>query len=166
MKGLETRMPRIGISGHRGFDQATSDLVRQALREALTDYAPDALVGVTCLADGADALFAQAVLDLGGTIDVIIPATEYRERFPVEYHQTFDDLLAQASRVRRLGFAESNSEAHMAASTIMISDASELIAVWDGEPARGYGGTADVVALARSRGVPVRVIWPDGARRD
>jgi hypothetical protein len=36
----------------------------------------------------------------------------------------------------------------------------------DGEPARGYGGTADVVEAAEQRGVPVTVIWPDGASRD
>ena len=38
--------------------------------------------------------------------------------------------------------------------------------MWDGKPARSYGGTADVVAYARERGTPVRVIWPDGAHRD
>jgi len=31
--------------------------------------------------------------------------------------------------------------------------------VWDGKPARAYGGTADVVAYAREQGTPVRVIW-------
>lgn len=41
----------------------------------------------------------------------------------------------------------------------------ELIAVWDGKPARGYGGTADVVAYAERTGVPVRVLWPEGASR-
>lgn len=41
----------------------------------------------------------------------------------------------------------------------------ELIAVWDGKPARGYGETADVVAYAERTGVPVRVLWPEGASR-
>jgi hypothetical protein len=48
----------------------------------------------------------------------------------------------------------------------MVDHADELYAVWDGQPARGYGGTADVVAYARQRSIPVRVIWPDGAERD
>jgi hypothetical protein len=48
----------------------------------------------------------------------------------------------------------------------MISRADQLLAVWDGQPARGFGGTADVVAAARSRPVPITVIWPDGATRD
>jgi len=41
-----------------------------------------------------------------------------------------------------------------------------LFAVWDGKAARGYGGTADVIAEARTRNVPVTVIWPEGASRD
>ena len=53
----------------------------------------------------------------------------------------------------------------MAASKLMVDEADELYAVWDGKPARGYGRTADVVAYARDRGTPVRVIWPDGAER-
>ncbi|WP_041624991.1 hypothetical protein [Stackebrandtia nassauensis] len=41
----------------------------------------------------------------------------------------------------------------------------QLIAVWDGQPARGYGGTADVVDYARDHGIDVTVIWPEGAKR-
>ena len=48
----------------------------------------------------------------------------------------------------------------------MLAKADRLFAVWDGQPARGYGGTADVVAEARARGIPVTVIWPEGATRD
>jgi hypothetical protein len=48
----------------------------------------------------------------------------------------------------------------------MLTRADHLFAVWDGKAARGYGGTADVVAEARKRNVPVTVIWPEGASRD
>jgi hypothetical protein len=37
--------------------------------------------------------------------------------------------------------------------------------VWDGVPAQGKGGTADVVEQARASGVPIEVVWPPGARR-
>jgi len=63
-------------------------------------------------------------------------------------------------------FNESTAESHMAASKMMIGAADVLYAVWDGQPARDYGGTADVVTYAQERGLPVRVIWPHGARRD
>ncbi|MGW1680148.1 hypothetical protein [Saccharopolyspora sp. NPDC002376] len=54
----------------------------------------------------------------------------------------------------------------MAASVKMIEMVDRLVAVWDGEPARGYGGTADVVNAARERNVPVSVVRPDGTARD
>lgn len=54
----------------------------------------------------------------------------------------------------------------MEASKAMIGQAAELCAVWDGRPARAYGGTADVVTYAREHGTPVRVIWPNGAEPD
>ena len=54
----------------------------------------------------------------------------------------------------------------MAASQSMLDLVDTLIAVWDGQPARGYGGTADVVNEARRRGTPVLIVWPDGASRD
>lgn len=159
-------MVRIGITGHRGFGNVTSNLVSKALRQTLLPYDPTDLVGVSCIADGADSLFAEAVLDHGGVIEVIIPATQYRDHLPAEHHSRYDHLLSQAKTTHRLDFDESTSEAHMAASELMISIIDELVAVWDGQPARGYGGTADVVHEARTRGVPVQAIWPVGATRD
>jgi hypothetical protein len=158
-------MHRIAISGHRGLPAPTVHVVDEAIRAELTRHAPD-MTGISCLADGADQIFARAVTDLGGILEAVIPAAEYREKLPVNFHPEYDDLLAQAAVVRRLPFAESSPESHMAASKLMVDEADELYAVWDGKPARAYGGTADVVAYAREHGTPVRVIWPDGAQRD
>jgi hypothetical protein len=105
------------------------------------------------------------VTDLGGRLEAIIPAARYRDCLPADCRPEYDRLLAAAA-VRRLPFTVPGAESYMAASRPMIDSADELYAVWDGQPARGYGGTADVVAYARERGTPVRVIWPAGARRD
>jgi hypothetical protein len=121
---------------------------------------------LSCLADGADQIFARAVTDLGGTLEPVIPAAEYRAGLPADARPEYDELLALATAVRRLPFTQSSSESHMAASKLMADKADELYAVWDGKPARAYGGTADVVAYARERGLPVHVTWPDGAQRD
>lgn len=102
----------------------------------------------------------------GGRLDVIIPATAYRDGLPEQARGEYDALLAAASGTTRLSFTESTSESHMAASQVMLASADHLYAVWDGKPARGYGGTADVVADAKSRGIPVTIIWPPGATRD
>jgi hypothetical protein len=157
-------MTRIAISGHRGLPPETTNLIDTAIRAALADHAPD-VTAISCLADGADQIFARAVTDLGGTLQVIIPATQYRASLPHDAWPEYDRLLALATEVRQLPYTESDPEAHMAASTMMIDTADTLYAVWDGLPARGFGGTADVVAYARQHGTPVQVIWPDGAQR-
>jgi hypothetical protein len=160
-----TRMHRIAISGHRGLPGPTADLVDKAIRAALAERAPE-VTGVSCLADGADQIFARAVNDVGGKLEVVIPAARYRAGLPAEARPEYDRLLAEAAAVRRMPFTESTSMSHMEASKAMIDQADELFAVWDGQPARGYGGTADVVAYARENGTPVCVIWPHGAARD
>lgn len=40
-----------------------------------------------------------------------------------------------------------------------------LIAVWDGEVAKGKGGTVDIVCYARERGRNVVILWPAGISR-
>lgn len=157
-------MTRVAVSGHRGLPEATERLVDQALRETLAQHGPD-LVGLSCIADGADQLFAQAVTDVGGRLEVVVPATKYREALPPECWPTYDLLFGKARQVHQLDYTESTSEAHQAASEYMVDHADILVAIWDGLPARAYGGTADVVSYARSTGKPVEVIWPDGATR-
>ncbi|MEU8144889.1 hypothetical protein [Nonomuraea sp. NPDC048901] len=158
-------MIRIAVSGHRGLPEKTAVLVDRAICEALAEYLQD-ISGLSYLADGADQIFARRVLDLGGARKAVIPAKAYRDGLPSECHAAYDELLGRAVRAHRLDFVESTSESHMTASARMLDDADVLFAVWDGQPARGYGGTADVVAEARGREMSVRVIWPEGARRD
>lgn len=158
-------MTRIAITGHRGLPGEVEVLVDRALRAELTRYA-EGLVGISCLADGADQLFARAVLDLGGELEAVVPAARYRDELPAEAHNGYDELLSRASRIRRLNHEESTAQSHMEASIEMLKDAELLVAVWDGLPARAFGGTADVVAHAYEAGIPVIVIWPEGARRD
>ncbi|RBM15870.1 hypothetical protein [Streptomyces sp. PT12] len=157
---------RIGITGHRGLPIEVERQVRQLIADELRASSPDDLVGISCIADGPDAWFAEAVLQLGGRVEVVVPATAYRDGLPDWHHPTYDRLLRAATEVHHTGLAQSDSSAHMAGSEILVGQADRLVAVWDGLPARGYGGTADVVAYAERNGVPVRVLWPEGATRD
>jgi hypothetical protein len=160
-------MTRLAVTGHRGLSEKTTALVDAALRSEIGERAKAGdLVGLSCLADGADALFAKAILDYGGVLHIVVPARKYRDELPKDHHATYDALMAEAAEVVRLDHVESDSGAHMDASLRMLTDTDELLAVWDGQPARAPGGTADVVDAAHSQGVPVTVIWPAGATRD
>lgn len=101
-------MRRIAVSGHRDLPAATARLVSDAVRELLRDPGPR-VTGLSCLADGADQIFARAVLDAGGSIEAVVPATEYREGLPASSLAEYDSLLALASAVHRLPFTEGDA---------------------------------------------------------
>ena len=159
-------MPRIGITGHMNLTPETVRLVDQAIRERLSPYAGDNLVGVSCIARGADSIFAQAVLDLGGQLEVVLPSSNYREtKVKPDHTPQFDELRRRASDVQVMPFAEANREAYEAANEAMVGKCDRLIAVWDGHAAVDQGGTGALVEYARSRGVPIEIVWPEGAER-
>jgi hypothetical protein len=159
-------VPRIGVTGHRGLPPDTQELIAAALRKELEPYAGNELVGVSCLAGGPDQLLARTVLDLGGTLEVVIPAEQYRDGLDPDEQHGYDELFSKAKHVERLPFIESTEQAHLAAGQVVVDCSERLVAVWDGKPARGIGGTADIVSYARQRGVPVTVLWPEGAMRE
>jgi hypothetical protein len=161
-------LTRVAVSGHRALSADIAVLVDAGIKAELERItaAGNTLTGLSCLADGADQIFASAVLAGGGTLEVVVPADQYRDGLPDDAKPTYDRLLSLASAVHKCGYRESTSEAHMDASRFMIDHADHLIAVWDGKPARAYGGTADVVQYAQEKHVPVSVVWPQGASRD
>ncbi|MBD0738189.1 hypothetical protein [Streptomyces sp. CBMA29] len=157
---------RVGITGHRGLTGQSASLVKAAILDTVTTFPAEELIGVSCIADGPDAWFAEAILEHGGHLEVVIPSEDYRDALPEWHHLTYDALLNRASEVHATGLAHSNSQAHMTGSEILVGLVDQVIAVWDGQPARGYGGTADVVRYAESNGVTVQILWPAGATRD
>jgi hypothetical protein len=159
-------MARIGGIGHRGLPSASAKLIEAELYRKLVELARDGLTGVACLADGADQIFARSTLAVGGELEVVVPATRYREGLPENARAEYDRLLEKASHVHHLQYQESTEQAHLAAGQTIVDQVDRLLAVWDGRPARGVGGTADVVEYARLSRVPVDIVWPSGASRE
>ncbi len=156
---------RIGITGHSNLAVESVPIVADALRAALVDLEKP-LSGVSCLARGADQVFARVVLEVGGDLHVVLPAADYRERkVKPDNREVFDSLIGRARKVRTLPFATADRDAYAAANDAVLADIDVLFAVWDGMPPDGKGGTGDTVRLARSRGLPVTVVWPPGASR-
>lgn len=158
-------MPRIAVTGHMDLTPPTETLVDAAIRELLAEE-QNGLIGITCLARGADQIFARAIVDLGGALIVVLPSPNYREqKVKPDNRAVFDELLAKAADVRHMPFAESNRQAYEVANAVLLSMADRLVAVWDGQPGKDQGGTGAVVEQARQLGKPVHVIWPRGAAR-
>lgn len=156
---------RIGVTGHMNLTPSSTVLVREALHAHLAAV-DGGIVGVSCIARGADSLFAEAVLAVGGDLEVVLASRDYREaKVKPDHTEQFDRLMKAAVTVRLMNFDHASREAYEAANEAVLSSVEELVAVWDGQPGTGSGGTAEVVAEARERGLPVTVIWPEGADR-
>jgi hypothetical protein len=158
-------MTRVGITGHRDLTEPTSRLVSAAIATQLRRF--NSIDGITALAEGADQLFAEEVLNAGGALTAVVPSAHYGRSFETfAGNATYRRLRAKAREVIELPFNAPSEDAYWAAGQRIVGLAEVLLAVWDGTPSRGVGGTADVVALAGERGVPTTVVWPPGARRD
>ncbi|MBS2963238.1 hypothetical protein KGA66_09285 [Actinocrinis puniceicyclus] len=163
------RTVRVGVTGHMDLGPETVRLVAEALRGHLRGLGADAagLVGVSCLAPGADRIFARVLLDLGGRLEVILPSAGYRDQTDEDCApSSFAALLRQADSVRAIEGPTATPHTYVAANDAMLASVDSLVAVWDGHRSAKPGGTAHVVEIARSRRMHVAVIWPPGARRE
>ncbi len=161
-------MPRIAITGHRDLDPPTALKVDAAIRDLLRQADGRdgrTVVGISCLAAGADQIFARAVLDLGGRLEVIIPSAGYAATLGGAAKTTFEELKARATRISALDHPSPGPGPYLDAGLRMLEHADRLVAVWDGRRAAGRGGTAEIVEHARRREIPVSIIWPRGAAR-
>lgn len=160
-------MTTLAVTGHMDLTDDTVPLVRNALRALLARHAGSDLIGVSCIARGSDSLFAEAVLDAGGQLVVVIPSEDYRKaKVKPDHAGLFDRLRAAASEVLVMPHATANREAYESANAVLLERADRLVAVWNGQAPGGKGGgTADVVIEAREAGLPIDVVWPSGAAR-
>lgn len=167
----------VGITGHRrdalpaGEIGALTDRLRDVLTAILDlannafltnrDFysdAPPRLLFVSPLADGADQIAAEIALELGFELRAILPfqRDRYREDMSDPTGRLeFDSLLSRASCVLELpGHSDHLLEAYVMAGRATVAHSDLLIAVWDGLPPRGRGGTGEVVRLAHDRAKP------------
>jgi hypothetical protein len=160
---------RVGITGHRRLEAPGAALA--TLRRLLQAEARGGpLTVVSPLAEGADRLLAQAGLEGGHRLEVLLPfeAQGYRDDFGAAASRAeFDALLARAARVDVITPGPvpppgpARDRAYLACGLAVLAGCDLLVAVWDGSPAHGLGGTADVVQAARAQGRPV--VWIDAA---
>lgn len=154
---------RIGVTGHRvlGDVGAARTQVDVVLDRLLGDAT--AAVAISPLAEGADRLVARAVLDRpGSALEVLLPLPEadYLEDFATPASRAqFHALMAAARSVAVVpGTEPSRAAAYERVGRAVVEGCDVLLALWDGEPGAGRGGTAEIVHYARGRGVPVEVV--------
>lgn len=134
---------------------------------------PPLLRVVSPLAEGTDRMLAEVGLDCGCTLCCPMPfaQAEYERDFAgraalepdsvARFHQLLDRGRAAGEPVvfELDGDRADEAAGYGAAGRVVINQSDLLLAVWDGEPARGGGGTVQTMREALQLGVPV--LWID-----
>ena len=126
---------------------------------------PPRLRFVSPVADGADQIAAEVALDLGWELQAVLPFGRAEYRASLANHgarERFDELLDRATCVLELpGDRGRELDAYVMTGRATVAHCDMLIAVWDGLPPRGRGGTGEVVQFAITRGTAVIHVPPE-----
>ena len=183
----------VGITGHRAdvLPEGSVPILQARIRDALERIeqsgralleaeqdcfgaTPAVMRFVSPIADGADQIAAEIALDLGWELQAIVPFERGVYRESLANHgarERYDALLERAECVLELpGDPDDSLDAYVMTGRATVAHCDVLLAVWDGKPPRGRGGTGEVVQLALTRGTAIihvplspggdtRVLW-------
>jgi hypothetical protein len=119
------------------------------------------LKAISPIAEGADRLLAHSALKQGFSLACPLPFAreEYEKDFTsADSKQEFLALLQQAGpAVVELDGARGDAEnlSYEAVGRYVVRNCDILVAIWNGKPGRGFGGTTDIVRFAINHGPPV-----------
>jgi hypothetical protein len=158
---LRTSTPLcVAVTGHRTLSAEHAPAVTERVNQALTDIqslVPHTTIRIVSgLAEGADRVVAQAGLDLGMEVEVVVaaPLGQYRSRFTAASRDDFDAFLrlpgvalTEVSEDDDTAGGSVGKEAapYVAVGRYLASRANLLFALWDGSLTGLAGGTADVL---------------------
>lgn len=168
---------RPGRRRHR-FPVAFEEPVRDAIAAELK--ALDAQIGYSSLACGGDLLFAESILERGGEIHIALPFNKADFRrcsvdiIPgIDFGKRFEHVLARAATVTILNeWGNANDGAAFDYCNRALNGMALLkgrffgmdvvpLAVWDGQPGDGIGGTQTFVDYWSRQGDGLRIIRLD-----
>jgi len=153
-------MMKIGVTGHQRLDNATDWNWVEAIICQELDTIQGPVTAISSLAIGADQLFASLVMHRGGHVYAVIPFTGYERTFSPSHIETYHSILSKAISVEVLQTQGTDEDAYLAAGKRIVELADLIFAVWNGKPSRGKGGTADIVAYAIGKKIPLIHINP------
>lgn len=155
----------VGFTGHRRLKDEKA--LAQVLREVIASLQRDAgreLVGRSSIASGADTLFAEACLasNMKWIALLPFPEAEFKKDFADADWKRARALLDRAERIEISSETAERPRSYLDCGLATVDGADLMVAVWDGKPPRGLGGTAQIVEHARSVQKPLLLISPDG----
>lgn len=168
---------RVGVTGHRAWTgdsdeiaqrvgavlRAIAEVASAVSRDPSAGYAsaPPVLRVISPIAEGADRLVAREGIARGYELQCPLPffREEYEKDFSTDASRAeFQQLLSHANAVFELDCDRAEgSHPYQTVGRIMLAQCDLLIAIWDGLPPKGTGGTSQMVAEAAEQEIPI--IW-------
>jgi hypothetical protein len=149
---------KIGISGKRQIGEDETGKVKckieAAIWKLLNEYKTIDFVGYTSLAEGADTIFADVVVNVfKKPLHIVLPFSE------AGYKKDFQDPVALnifEGYIKEHGIAkiatpvlptdkEERNQGYFNAGKFIADQCNEMIFVWDGLKPEGHGGTAEIM---------------------
>lgn len=164
----DARIPIVvGVTGHRSLRAADHDEIGARTRLVLARLkreAPDSpIVLLTSLAEGADRVVTRIALGEGVRIIAVLPLAQesYERDFADSKSRDEFRVLLADPRVEQCIVAPKLSSAadapgeardiqYLLAGSFVARNSDVLIALWDGAPSRGTGGSAQIVSFRRT----------------
>lgn len=138
---------------------------------------PPVLRFTTGLARGTDEIGAEVALRKNWQLQSVIAfdrqtfaslaVSDCTENEAADYRQRYATLLERSSSVLELRGNEQGGflrDGYELVGEVTLKQTDVLIGVWDGEPARGLGGSTHVMRMALQRGLPV--VWIHATRTE
>lgn len=156
----------VGVTGHRmnRLEASTIPALSASANDVLAACEQAGAKGstlVSALAEGADRIIAHAALSRGWKLIVPLPfePARYVQDFAGPASQEeFRNLHARSHRAWVVGpLLGEPSEGYAAVGDAIVAASHGLVAIWNGKPAAGRGGTAEVItAMLTAKGA---VAW-------
>ncbi|WP_310475796.1 tetratricopeptide repeat-containing protein [Sandarakinorhabdus sp.] len=174
--------PVLFYAGHMFANDPAAEAGLAARIEAVLD-ATGAKIAYGALACGADILCAEALLRRGAELHVVLPfpAADFMTRSVLpggsDWAPRFDAALGAARTVtfaseaadvgdpEQINYGNSLAMGMTLLRSAHLHTSAQMLAVWDGTPSRGIGGTGDEVQRWQKMGHAAQVIAPGAITR-
>ncbi len=160
----------VAVTGHRDLHAddlpALAAAVSAQLRRLSARHPNSPCLLLSALAEGADRLVARCAVDAGWSLGVVLPLAQADYEADFRDGQSvaeFRQLLASAAWCRDLSApAVGRPACYSVLGDWLAGQSQVLIALWDGGPGNGPGGTADVVRRFREgAAIMTQPVLPD-----
>ena len=156
----------LGVTGHRTLRNESRiikkvhEVLARIKQEIFEKHKITAVFTILSLmAEGADRVVAREILkEKDSILEVVLPLPkeDYMNDFVTSESKTeFEEFIVQAAAIKELLPARSRNEAYEQAGQYVVDHCDVLLALWNGKPAAGQGGTAEIVAYARKKKRPL-----------